>query len=323
MNKRFPLSSNPAVDVLKRTGSSPLLLWAGICQSAFLVTWIGFIVTFSSFVRTQPQWSEGNPLISPEQMENTAQLSSAVFSVVFSLPLIPMALSLTALWIHYAACRSRKTGGVSTAGLTLWKVLNYIQLVAICVSLVALLVMVIAALAFSAFEGDASLGSEIPTAALVVLWLVYFVMMAGFSSLPVIGSALKIRLINRTKAVAFIGQPDPRTPTFVVVVNYIKMAVMALYGIMMIPFSLLLAVIPADAAVNMPSFAFLALLGAAMLLQAAYLVLVNVSISRYKRDMTRLLYPQVPYYPQVPVVPAAPMQPIAPEPPAEPKEEGQ
>lgn len=313
--------------MVKRTGSSPLLLWAGICQSAFFVAWIGFIATFCSFVFTQtqtpPQWPEGSFPFSPEQLEKSARVSATLFSVVLSLPLIPMTLSLIALWLHYAACRSQKTGGVSTAGLTLWKVLNYIQLVAVCVSAGTLLLMVIAMLVFAAFGGYASLGSEIPTAALVMMCLIYLVMVAGFSSLPVIGSALKIRLINRTKAVAWNGYPDARTPTFVVVVNYIRMALLFLYGVMMIPFSLLMAIVPADAAVDMPNFAFMPLLGAAMLFQAVYLVLVNVSITRYKREMTRLLYPQGFYYPQAPVVPAAPMQPIAPEPPAAPRDEGQ
>ncbi len=335
MSRQYPLSENPAVDVLKRVGSSPLLLWAGIFQSAFFAAWIGFIAAFSNMFATlienapQPDGIQ----ISPEFAESSARIGRTFLCVLFSLPLIPVALSLVGLWIHYAACRSVKSGGVSTAGLTVWKVLNYIQLVAVCSVAGIFLILVIMALVFSVTGGYDALGSKMPSSALAVLWFVYLLLIAGFSSLPVIESALKIRLINRTKAVAHTGSPDNRTPTFVVVVNYIKAVFLTMYGILFVPMSLLPAMIPAEAAVNVPNLTSFLLMGIAMLFQAAYLVLVNVSISRYKQKMTRVIYPQypqawipvqpAPYAPPAPPVytqPAAPVQPAAPEETAAPAE---
>lgn len=335
MSKQPFLSDNPAVNVLKRAGSSPLLLWAGIFQSAFLVAWIGFIVAFSNMIGLEAEnaWQNSRVHISPEFAESSALVGRVFFSVVCSLPMIPVVLSLVGLWIHYASCRSVKSGGVSTAGLTIWKVKSYIRLVAVCSFAGISLIAIIAALAFSAFGGYDALGSQMPSSALAVLWFIYFLMIAGFSSLPVIGSALKIRLINRTKAVARMGYPDNRTPTFVVAVNYIKVAFLTLYGVSFVPLSILPATIPDEAAQGMPDFTFVMLLGVAMLSQAVYIVLVNISISHYKQEMTRLIYPQVwtipaqpvpyaaPAAPVQPTAPAAPVQPVAPAQPTAPMEQ--
>lgn len=284
------LSDNPAVDALKRVGSSPVMLAAAVCGSLHVLCWIGFTAGFLNFFEQTAVMAQG-----PSFQAVPHPVERAAFGVSLSLPLIPAALNLLAMWMHYASCRSRRTGGVSTAGLTLWKAESCVILALLGILLVLVLVIIVGGIAALLFNGEES---GMPLAALIPLWAMCFVFMLAGCSLPLLFHVFKIRLIGRAKAVANTGSPDNRTPLFLVVFNYAKMGFLALYGLGFLTFPLVMLAIPEEVSQGVPSVFFILFLCLAFLLQAAYLVLVNVSISRYKKEMTWLMFPaQRPLYP--------------------------
>lgn len=115
-------------------------------------------------------------------MDQATGLSGILFAA-------PAALSAAALWLFYAACRNRKTGNVSTAGLTIFQVMAYIQLAVYCLLAFLLLVLGIFSVVSSAsmpeipyYVNGENYGAA-PLQMVVGMLVLLILMMGGFCAL--------------------------------------------------------------------------------------------------------------------------------------------
>lgn len=296
------LSSNPAVNVIKTIGSSSQFLIAAVLYSfGVLLTLIGNVSASSGatawLMRFAYQADVDMSYLYP-YLQGASGASA--FSTVLSA--IPAILIAVAFWLHYATCRSMKSGGISTAGLTIWKVMNYISLVVLCLAavlcVIGFFIILIAGLASGGSDGAAVAGIVI--FCILIMGLVFGLVIPYFIAI--------IRVINRAKNVAATGMPDNRVSQFLIVMNWIS-AVCSIIG-------------------GLTSLFLSPLAGLAGLVSAASTIIITLGLSRYRREMTVLMYPPVqPVYAQ-PVQPAqpyqaynqpvVPVQPSAPEAPAQP-----
>ena len=285
------LSSNPAVNVMKSVGSSTIFLVMAILSTISLVL---ALVTNASDVgdAIEPYIYELvynmtgiNPAYYGSAVETAG--ASSVISVVSGS--VSSGLTVVALWLHYAASRDRKSGNISTVGLTIWKVFTWIAIVGLILACVAVVIFMVALMAFGGMTAPRDVFA---VAAGVMVF-------AGIFVLAVLALALacqiaKLRVINRAKTIAYNGIPDNRVSQFLIVMTWIN-------GV----FSVL---------VGLPSLFLLPLAGISNLAAAAVSILTALCLSRYKKDMTAVMYPPVmPVYAQ-PVsyaAPAAPQQPAA------------
>lgn len=265
------LSSNPALNVLKTIGSSPLFLTAAILCSANLL--LNIIISLSGGSTAMLYQFSANLDIDPSLYPylNNSMASNAISEII---GMVPSILVVAAYWIHYATCKNQRTGNISTAGLTIWKVMDYIVLVLECI--LAVLVLVGAVLLLVAGIGDSSyyIGAAI---GLLLGGAVGFGLMIPYV-------ICEIRVINHTKAVAASGIPDNYMPQYLIVMRYIAVVFGAIGGLVMLFTS--------------------PLAGLAAIANVVSTVLVTVSMSRYRGKMVMLRYPPVqPVYAQ-PVQPA-------------------
>lgn len=124
-------STNPAVNLIKTLGVSAKLLAAAVLYSA--VVFLGLLSLLGVGAVTSPLYYIGaSGAITPEDFEELVRAMDQATGLSGILFAAPAALSAAALWLFYAACRNRKTGNVSTAGLTIFQVMAYIQLAVYC-----------------------------------------------------------------------------------------------------------------------------------------------------------------------------------------------
>lgn len=296
------LSSNPALNVIKTIGSSSQFLVAAVLYSlGVLLTLIGNLSASSDVTAWLMNFAyEADVDMSYLYPYLQGASSTNAFSVVLSA--IPAILIAVAFWLHYATCRGIKSGGISTAGLTIWKVMNYISLVCLCVAAaifaVAFIIILIGGIASGDSDGAAVIALVI--FCIIIVGIVFGLLIPYFIA--------TIRVINRAKNVAATGVPDNRVSQFLIVMNWIS----AIFGVIGGLTSLFLS----------------PLVGLAGLASAVAVILETLCLSRYRREMTVLMYPPVqPVYAQ-PVQPAqpyqaysqpaAPVQPVAPAEPVQP-----
>lgn len=280
------LSSNPALNVLKSIGSSPMFL-----VSAILVT-VSVVLSFISGLS-----GENTNLLSFYVNYNLPSIDLSGLSTVVSaiLTTLPGLLIAIGMWMHWATCRSTASGNISTAGMTLCKVVIIVRIVLFClIFLAAIVVFTVVmismggayAYSFSydvpfAFDGDLSAY----TAGFIVGVVIGAGLILGIS-LSVIVS--EVRTINRIKATAYSGMPDNRVSRYLTAWLYI--------------FTVCLGIGALAELVTSP-------LGAlASLVDAVGFLLIALCLGRYRKQMTLLMYPPVqPVYAQ-PVQPAQPYQ---------------
>lgn len=284
------LSSNPALNAIKTIGSSSRFLVAAI-----LMTAVPVLSVIGSFFVT-PDLSD--LLYYLYELEIDPELYYYVFSsmnqasmvgpVISALPAILIAV---ALWLVYTTCSSRQSGNISTAGLTICKVMAIISIILyslLAVMLMVLFVILIIAAAAEGFE-DAyyyGAGTELSQAVLVIS-VIGLVVVAGIMALVICYQASILKTINRIKATALSGVPDNRVPGFLIGMNWVAGVCGGISGL----FALFTAPIT----------------GIASLLGAAALILFALLLSQYRNAMTLLLYPPVqPTYPQQPMPPQGP-----------------
>jgi len=288
------LSSNPALNVIKTIGSSSMFLVAAVLYSlGVLLTLIGDVSTSSDatawLMNFAYQMDVDISYLYP-YLQNAA--GTNVFSVILSA--IPTILIAVAFWMHYTTCRGMESGGISTAGLTIWKVMNYISLVFICLAAVifavAFIIIMIGGLASGNSDGAAAVG--IAVFCILIVGLVFGLVIPYLIA--------QIRVINRAKNIAATGVPDNRVSQFLIVMNWIS-AVCAIIS-------------------GLTSLFLSPLVGLAGLCSAVSTIIITLCLSRYRREMTVLMYPPVqPVYAQ-PVQPmqggyaqpTVPVQPVAP-----------
>ncbi len=280
------LSSNPALNALKSIGSSPLFAGAAVLFSlSTLFSLMGGL--FSSIDYTDLYYAvlylhlDGNELVSLLDMMNGVSVVGAVLGNV------PGILVAVSLWLMYASSRNTHTGNVSTAGITICKVLAVIQLVFTCLA-AAFVLLALAVVFFAAVAGEMDdVGYEYGFyfgEFMAVFCVVLLVAVIIAFTLAVLYQACVIKTCSRIKATALTGVPDNRIPSYLIVMNYIT-AVVGVFG----------------------SIGFLMdrpLTSIAALVNAAGLIVLSIALNQYRSRMTILMYPPVqPVYSQPPVPP--------------------
>lgn len=285
------LSDNPALNALKSVGSSPMFLTLCVLFSvSALLTILSSLAvgdTLSSIYIYAYQL--GMDMQDVDTLMDVMR-STSVFSVV--LGSIPAILVAVAMWIHFGTCNNRQSGNISTAGLTICKVLSYISLIGGCI--IALLVVGGFALIIVAFlvsdmpwgelfdpygsYGYGGYTDEEATIAVVVVLAVFALVVTFAIVLAITYQASIIRMINRTKTVAQTGRADDRVSGYLTGMTGLTAATAIISGL--------------TALFTSP------LTGAASLAQGAAYILMIILLRRYGREMNAVLYP-----PMVPVAP--------------------
>ncbi len=308
------LSDNPAVNVIKQVGSSGLFLAMCILFSAWAL-----LTVFSSlgvsdalsnvYVYAYQFGLDPDQIMSIlDTMERTSLLSAVMGS-------IPAILTGAAMWMHFATCRNRLTGNISTAGLTICKVLSYISMIGLCLAallIVGSFVLIIVALFVSGLpwgelfsqaggytHGMYSATDEEATIAVAVVLGVCALIIAFALALAITYQASFIRMINRAKTVAHTGLADERVSGYLIGMSGFVAACSLISGLM----SLLTAPIT----------------GAASLCHAAAFILMILLLKRYRTQMNLVLYPPV----QPANMPPAYGYPQPQQPPQPPQDPGQ
>lgn len=277
------LSDNPAVNVVKTIGSSPLFLTMAVLFSASALLTVfssmGLSDTISNLYYYAYSYGLYEYIGSIGDVLEMMRATSVANAVIGSIPAILMAI---AMWIHFATCRNRTSGNISTAGLTICKVFCYINMFFLC--LCAFLILAAIALVVIAFLSDG-----IPSTALdpygsygstdeVFLSIIVIVAIVALICIFVMALAISyqaslIRMINRTKTVAQSGMADERVSGYLVGMLYFLGGCTILSGI----FALFTAPISA----------------VGTLCQGTALILAAVLLGRYRTAMNQVLFPPV------------------------------
>ena len=300
----LPLSDNPAVNALKTTGSSGLGL-----ALAVLLSLSALLAIFSSLGTSQAldnlyyyAYTAGLDMDLILSMMSYSRSSAVASAVLGSIPAI---LAAGAAWVHFGTCRSRASGNISTAGLTIYKVLAYISLIGLClISLLvigglglAIFAVVAASFPLDSFGGQfGGYGQDEAQLALIIIFATIAAFFAFFMALAIGYQAGLIRTINRAKAVAATGLADSRVSNYVIGMNYVLAGCCIVSGLFSLFFSPLSAI--------------------ASFVAGAGWILASLQLSRYRKAMNLVLFP--------PVMPPMP-QPVyaPPQPEPAPQEEGQ
>ena len=293
------LSSNPVLNVIKKLGSSSLFLAAAILYSVSVA--LNMITSVSgsvipAYVYELLAQSGMDPHMIYSLLNDSA--GTSVFSTV--LGAVPSILLCVAMWMVYATCRNRQTGNISTAGLTICKVISIIMLVALCIAAAAVVVVAIAGLA-GGFDYIVRYGANsyygYGDGMLAVIMFLLMILLA-LVVLLIAFYASVVRAINRMKNCAITGTPDHRISKFLTVMLWISGVIGCLNGLS----SLILS----------------PLVGLEVIAGAICVILIAVLLGRLRQQMTVLVYPPVqPVYAAQPVYqPIQTAQPTYPQPPA-------
>ncbi|MBO4433222.1 MAG: zinc-ribbon domain-containing protein [Clostridia bacterium] len=226
-----PRSSHPTLNALKNVGASPLLLIAAIAVSANL--FLGIIKLFAgNYSVFGTVYSYLYRLGISDFNEILNDISTATYGYMTLLSflfLIPTLIYTIGVWITYISANSRGNNGMSTAGLTMIKVMQIISLIFTCILFAASeIVCIIASVAAAALDrtndGSSLSGSSLTffiVSASVVALLYIFV---------IIYIAKVISSINAVKRTVSTGNSVYRVSGFVGVMNFI-IAGFSLFGV--------------------------------------------------------------------------------------------
>lgn len=293
------LSSNPAVNLIKTLGSSNKFLAAAILTSVMVLFSI-MASMGSQDLLVSLYYYGANYGLDPDVFYPAMSVLENSLGVGAVVAAIPSILIAVGMWMFYVSCRSTQSGNVSTAGLTLCKVLSIISLVMFCLAVVvALVAIVVVLVAVGSVAGDAyysEYGSYAAAFASVQVLLGFFAMiLLGVLALYIVYYICIVKIINRVKASAVNGVPDNRVPRF-------------LTGFMM--FLGVLGLVSGVISLIASPVA-----GIGSLAGAVSLILLSLLLGEYRAKMTMLLFPPVqPMYGNMPPYDAAaPQQPGDPE----------
>lgn len=282
-----PLSDNPALNVVKTIGSSPLFLAMTILLSVstLLVIFSSAGLNDSIYNLYYYGYAMGLDMDALENMFDMMRSTSVVNAVLSSIPAILVAV---AMWLHYISCRGRVSGNISTAGLTICKVIAYIRMICLClatllvVGVCVLAIVMVTADAFPTYALDpyGSFAGDELKLSIVIVFGIFAVIFLAVMLLIITYQASLIRMINRTKAVSESGMADERVSGYLVGMIYFTAVCSILSGI----FTLFTAPIS----------------GAAVITQGVAYILMAQLLGRYRKGMNQVLFP--------PVLPVSPMQ---------------
>lgn len=280
MSPTSALSSNPALHVLKSIGSSPLFLTAAILYSVSVVLtlvsgiWGSADATAALYQFAYQFDVDLSPLYPYLDDAASTSVVSVLCSSLFNI------LTAVAYWIHFCTCRSRKSGNISTVGLTIWKVITYIAFISICVGAGVLFIAIL--ILFGA-GGVAAISGESASAggAVIAIAVIVLLICGAIFGLAIPYFVCEIKVINRAKAIAATGLPDSRVSQFFVVMLWIT-AIFGLFGAVSTLFT---------DPVN----------GLALVASNAGGILIALCLTRYRREMDLvhqgMMPPQYDYWP--------------------------
>ncbi len=266
-----PLSSNPAVHAVKAVSSSSLFLTASILFSVSILFTILASFGGNAFLEQilYRLYSMGYDVSEFSMYLSNLRWTgvlSAVFGSAFNI------LLAVGLWLHYSTCRRTDTGNISTAGLTICKVIAVIRCVFTGFALLLILggcVLMIIGL------GAASLSGMDEDVAIVIMTFAIVLLIFGiiFGVLGLIYQIFIVKTINRIKSTAVTGRADNRISGFVIIWTYIVSVTSIIGGI----FSLFTGVLG----------------GLAAIAGAVSSFIIAKCLSDYKKRATMLMYPPV------------------------------
>lgn len=308
-----PLSSNPAVNVLKTIGSSPLFLTAAVLYSVATLISVFTSIMGNSGISDYLLYALYNADIDYSvlyPMVSALNGASVGMTLLFSVPTILIAVGM---WLFFATCRDRRTGNISTTGLTICKVISIIFLVCFCILaaliLFALIMVLVGGNAYFSYSYDLyGYGYDSGYAAGVTAGVVFvFLLCLAVLVLCILYYVSVIRTIGRIKACASTGMPENRISRFLTAMLYIVGVCSGISGLISL-FSAPMS-------------------GLSTLASALCSILIAVCLGRQRQQMTILMYPpiQPAYVPVQPIQeavpgeyaqPAAPVAPVVPEQPA-------
>ena len=204
---------NPAILALKRAiTSAPSIIAAAL----FTVS-----VLFSVYIMALGSDSVAQLAV---QIMKTAGLNVSVSSgslltgflsaIVASLPSL---LIILGLWLTIGSASKKNTDRMSTAGLTIIKVIMIISFVAVIAAFAAAIVLIVIALLF----GADALGFSSENAASIALALISVLILVGIFVFVIIYYVQIIKTIGAAKSVASLGRPSRRISGFVGVMQFI------------------------------------------------------------------------------------------------------
>lgn len=294
------LSSNPALNAIKTISSSKGFLVAVIFYTVNVV--LNFVVQLTGNLSAEAL----SKITGVEFLYEANITGPMIFGAVLSV--VPTALIALGMWLHYATCRRTDTGNISTAGLTICKVISIITLVTTCISAV-ITIIVLAVVAFAAdgvayyllntfwYMFDTVYSIDDFAAGLTLVAIILVVVCALVFAFVIYYYAAIVKTINRIRNTALTGVPDNRISQFVIAINYIFAVIGIIGGVFLVFGSPLVGVIA--------------------ILSAVSQILISRCLSHYRKQATILMYPPVqPVYAQPAGYvqqPAAPAAPTAPE----------
>ncbi len=304
------LSSNPTLQVIKSIGSSPLFLAAALLYTLSAVfSIISALNPGTATVEVQKLLYDMG--MDPELLQYANAGTPSVASVIVSS--IVTLLVVLALWLLYATCRDRKTGNISTAGLTILKVITMLGVIGLCI--VTLVLVVAGVILMISSTDDSSLYGSYGSG-FAIVGVVFFVAAVMFV-LMVFYQIAVYKALSRIKNAALTGVPNNRVSRFMIVMLWI-VGIFGVIGGLVGLFSDPLSAV-------------------GTLCNAVFWIVAALLFQRLRQEMTMLMYPPVqPVYaqpvppaqgyqaysqsaaPQAPVQPATPVQPAAPSQPVEP-----
>ncbi len=269
-----PLSNNPAVNVLKTLGSSSMFIGMTVLFSisALLAILSAATVNNNLYDLYYYAYTIGLDMDMIDYIFDAMQSTTVVSAVFAALPAILLAV---ALWLHFLSSRSTLTGNLSTAGLTICKVLSYLRLIGLC--LITVMVLGVGAIVILAvLSGELSPYVADPdefslTIIMIVGLVIAFVLF--FMVLAITYQCSIIRTINRAKDIAQTGMPDDRVSGYLVGMTYVVAVCSLISGV--------------TAMFSSPMG------GASTLCVGVAYILMAQLLTRYRREMNQVLYPPV------------------------------
>jgi len=290
---RRPLSSNPAINILKQIGSSPLFVTVAIMYSASLLFQVIQIIINAS---SNPFAQIMSALDSYELYDliprdflygmEDALYNANIMTVIINIAglIIPVLIGV-GLWMHFFASRDESSDGMKTGGLTIIKICTVINFVFACIFIFfVVIVCILAVIALAGINGDAA-----QIAAVIIL--VSVIISAGGASVFVIFYYVKIlKSIKAAKMCAVTGTPKYKMSVFVPVMNFISVffGVIGLFSSIATMYYL--------GAVAVMSFII------TVVLNSAVLITISVAMLSYNSKIQALAYSQNPQ-PQYPYPP--------------------
>ncbi len=225
---KTPSSSHPVLNVVKRLASSQLFLVAVIAYSAqilfAIVNSAGTGAKVEILLYQLLDSLGGNvPYEAYKFVDSLSRIGDIPFVIGTFLGLIPSIIICAGLWMTYASAKNRLVDGMSTAGLTMIKVITVIQIIFTCLALAGvelILLLAVIGIALTTYAPGAAIG--------VMVMLVLFVTAAY--TLQIIYLVKIIKSINAAKKTIITGVPVAKASTFVAIWSFV-VAFCAIFGL--------------------------------------------------------------------------------------------